>query len=144
MSYCLFSMKYGTSHCASADLLLLYIIQRPWSLWFIFQNIIHIKLLLHCYRWVTYWRMCLKYSIVHLPEAGPVSKTAPASCPWEMHHWPAAATLEDREKGGDGVGSKSRSTIKHLSWILRLTRLLCNRQCVCIHSIYTYVCISVY
>lgn len=37
-------------------------------------------------------KLCV-HDCVHLPEAGPVSRTEPASCPWEMHHWPAAAKL---------------------------------------------------
>lgn len=45
---------------------------------------------------------------VHLPEARPVSRTEPASCPWEMHRWPAATKLEkdggmerERERKGE-------------------------------------------
>lgn len=35
---------------------------------------------------------------VHLPEAGPVSRTEPASCPWERRRRPAAAALRGRRK----------------------------------------------
>lgn len=49
---------------------------------------------------------------VHLPEAGPVSRTEPASCPWEMHRWPAAAKLE--RDGGIGRGGQRKTLTKAL------------------------------
>lgn len=41
-----------------------------------------------------------------LPEAGPVSRTKPASCPWEMHHWLTAAKLKRMEEKKQAVSQR--------------------------------------
>lgn len=60
---------------------------------------------------------------VRLPEAGPASRTAPASCPWERHRWPAAAKLEGR----DGREEKRRDE-KEEDELSRSRRQPLNRQ----------------
>lgn len=54
----------------------------------------------------------------HLPEAGPVSRTEPASCPWETHHWPAAAALRGtEEEGEDALTKAQRIKASLLGWV---------------------------
>lgn len=56
--------------------------------------------------------MCVHACVfVHLPEAGPVSRTEPASYLWEMHRWPAEAKLGKGEKNGQMERKMGEETV---------------------------------
>lgn len=74
---------------------------------------------------------------VHLPEAAPVSRTKPASCPWEMHHWPAAARLE--KDGGMEKERENEREEKTLSEAPRINNQPTNRPTLLNESHPTFV-----
>lgn len=64
-----------------------------------------------------YWNWAVGAGLgVHLPEAEPASRTAPAWCPWETRRWPAAATLRTRMESWINNQRESFAVLPEYKW----------------------------